>query len=108
MKIVPVPDENKLKHTKNVCYIDMMAVEGDLFVRSRIDGDVFHPFGSKGKKKLKDYFIDKKINRWERDSIPIIATENNIVWVIGHTIDDRYKVTSDTACCMKITYIKGE
>ena len=68
----------------------------DLFVRSRHRGDRFSPLGIKANKKLKDYFIDKKIPREERDSIAIIANHNAILWIVGHQVSEWAKVKEDT------------
>ena len=54
-----------------------------LYARSRRAGDRFSPAGLKGTKKLKDYFIDKKIPRKERDSILLISDENEVLWIPG-------------------------
>ena len=49
--------------------------------------------GMKSNKKLKDFFIDKKIDREKRDSIGLICDAENIIWVIGYGINDKYKIT---------------
>lgn len=53
----------------------------DYKVRSRKEGDVFHPEGMTGSKKLKDFFIDKKIPQAERNLVPIIVFEDKIASV---------------------------
>lgn len=77
-------------------YIDRDRIQGELVVRNRRDGDRFQPFGMKGTKKLKDYFIDRKIPREERGAIPLVVDDRNIIWVVGHQINDQYKVTQNT------------
>lgn len=77
-------------------YIDGDVINGNLRVRNRRQGDRFKPFGLKGSKKLKEYFIDKKVPRHERDGIPLVADEKNIIWVVGWQINDDYKVTPQT------------
>ena len=53
-----------------------------LIIRTRKNGDFI--LLSYGKKKLKDLFIDKKINKEARDTIPIISdSDGNILWVYG-------------------------
>lgn len=105
---VQPPTEDKLKGSKNVQYLDYLAIKGQPVVRSRARGDTIKSLGASGKKKLKDYFIDKKINRWERDYIPIIAVGNEVIWIVGYAIADEYKITKDTALAIKITYKKGD
>ena len=53
-----------------------------------------------GSKKLKDFFIDLKVPREERDRIPLIVDEENIIWVVGYRISDLHKVTKKTKVLM--------
>jgi tRNA(Ile)-lysidine synthase len=76
-----------------------VAVRADLcgeslIVRNRRPGDRFRPFGLGGRKKLQDYFVDRKIARDRRDAVPIVVDERDrIVWVAGHEIDEGFRVT---------------
>jgi tRNA(Ile)-lysidine synthase len=77
-------------------YIDGDVIKGRLRVRNRRQGDRFKPFGMEGTKRLKEYFIDRKVPRHERDGIPLVVDEKNIIWVVGWQIHDDYKVTPMT------------
>ncbi|AVX29715.1 MULTISPECIES: tRNA lysidine(34) synthetase TilS [unclassified Carboxydocella] len=57
--------------------------EGELLVRYRRPGDRFRPAGAPGSKKLKEWMIDKKIPRSERERIPLVLLGEDIVWVVG-------------------------
>ena len=94
-------DFNSEKYT---LYIDKDKINGEIFIRNRLPGDSFKPLGMKGTKKLKDYFIDEKINRKERDKIKLVCDDKNIIWIIGHRMDRRYKITSDTKEVLKLKY----
>jgi tRNA(Ile)-lysidine synthase len=63
----------------------------DAVVRTRRPGDVFRPFGS-GEKKLKDFLIEKKIPREERDALPLVADGRRIIWVAGVAMSADYAV----------------
>ncbi len=68
-----------------------------LSVRPRRDGDRFSPLGVKGTKKVKDFFIEVKIEQEKRNHVPLIVDcKGRIVWIVGHRIDDRFKVTDET------------
>ena len=95
-------------HSKNVQYIDYLKLQAQPVIRPRQSGDVIHPLGASGKKKLKDYFIDKKISRWERDSIPLVAIGSEIIWVAGVGVSEKYKIDENTTLALKISYKKGE
>jgi len=85
-------------------FFDYDKVCGNIIVRNRKEGDVFKPLNSNGTKKLKKYLIDNKIKRDTRDKILLIAKENEIIWLVGYKISDKYKVTENTKYVLKITY----
>ena len=80
----------------NDAYLDADVIGSGLEARRRQPGDRFFPLGMGGPKKLQDFMVDEKVPRRERDSIPIVTAAGVIVWVAGHRIDDRFKVTADT------------
>jgi len=84
---------------------DYDKINGELHLRSRLPGDRFHPLGMSGTKKLKDFLIDEKIPRAMRDSVPILTDRDNILWVVGYRMDDRFKVTSKTKTQLTVTVI---
>lgn len=66
---------------------DIGLAEKCLTVRNRRDGDRFSPrgpHGARGSKKIKDYLIDEKVCREERDGIPIFVSGKDIIWVAGY------------------------
>ena len=88
------------------------AVRADLIreplaVRNRRPGDRFRPVGLKGRKKLQDLFVDRKIARSERDLVPIVVdASDRIVWVAGYGIDEAFRVTdaSQGVLLLKLRY----
>jgi tRNA(Ile)-lysidine synthase len=67
---------------------------GSLAVRNRRPGDRFQPPGLDGRKKLQDYFVDRKVRREDRDRVPIVVdAADRIVWVAGFGIDEAFRVT---------------
>jgi len=91
-----VKDEMELQHNLLTAYIDYDKVKNGLAVRNRRPGDRLVPLGMKGTKKLKKLLIDEKIPREERDSIPIVVDGDELVWVAGVRLSERYKVDSFT------------
>ncbi len=89
-------------------YIDLDKVKGDLFLRNRRPGDYFQPLGMKGRKKLKDIFIDEKVPRDLRDRIPLLCDSENIVWILGYRVSEIYKVDKETKNILKIKYQGGQ
>ena len=56
----------------------------------------------KGSKKLKDYFIDSKIDISIRNKIPLIVYNNEVVWIAGMAMSENYRITSDTKKILRI------
>jgi tRNA(Ile)-lysidine synthase len=80
---------------------------GSLAVRNRRPGDRFRPIGLAGRKKLQDYFVDRKVARATRDAVPIVVDKmDRIVWVAGYGIDEAFRVT-DPAQAVLILKLKA-
>ena len=77
--------------------IEAGKLAAPLSVRNRRRGDSFRPLGLKGRKKLQDYFVDAKIDRFERDITPVVVdSAGRIVWVAGHALAEEFRVTEAT------------
>lgn len=83
---------------------DIDKIKGDLVIRNRQDGDKMRPMGLGGTKKLKDIFIDLKIPREKRDSIPIVCDEQGILWIVGYKISEDYKIDENTQNVLRISF----
>jgi tRNA(Ile)-lysidine synthase len=87
--------------TANCAVFDVDRVSEPLVVRSWRPGDRFYPCGMKGKsKKLQDFFTDLKVNRQERERIPLLAAPEGILWVIGRRQDERFLVRGSASRCL--------
>ncbi len=75
-------------------YIDAGSAPFPWVVRTFRDGDRFTPFGMKGRKKLKDFFIDMKIPLQTRRNIPLIVAGNNILWIAGLRLAEEARLTA--------------
>lgn len=94
-RVSTVMDNDADGRTKAVFDLDRLRLP--LRVRKRREGDYFCPAGMSGKrKKLQDFFVDEKVAREERDSIPIIVSDNDIIWVTGYRMDERFKADAKT------------
>ncbi len=74
-----------------------------LLVRRRMPGDRFYPLGAPGKKKLKDYLIDRKISWEERDDLLLVLAGDEIVWVAGRQISHLCRIIRDTKKAVVLT-----
>jgi len=83
---------------------DALAADNKLLsLRGRTTGDRISPIGMTGSSKIQDIFVDKKIPRRERDRIPLIATENEVLWIIGVRRTRLYPVSSATKHILRLT-----
>ncbi len=80
----------------NTALIDYESLSFPLRIRNFRPGDRFHPLGAKGTQKLKEFFIDHKVPRFERPRVPLLVSGEMILWVVGYRIDERVKVTEKT------------
>jgi len=75
-------------------YVAAEALRLPLSVRTRRPGDRFRPLGAPGERKLKAFFIGRKVPRHQRDRTPLVAdASGRIVWVVGHEIADHVRLT---------------
>lgn len=87
--------------TSAIAYFDRDKL-GNLSARTFIPGDRFVPLGMKTPVKLKDFFIGQKIPRERRKNLPLLMSDQDIIWVVGYRIDERYKVTKETRHVLKV------
>lgn len=76
--------------------MDYGSLQFPLRMRNFRPGDRFYPLGANGTQKLKEFFIDHKIPKFERSKVPLLVSGERIVWVVGYRIDERAKVTEKT------------
>lgn len=89
-------------NAKNTIYVDLEMLKYPLEFRLWQTGDVFHPIGMKGKKKVSKYLKDEKLTPREKDNTWVLTSEDKIVWVVGRRADDRFKVSGQTNQILKI------
>ena len=99
-------DTNVDLHTEgdpSTAHLDADKLDFPLLARNFRPGDRFIPLGMKGHKKLKNFFIDLKVPTEKRASTPILISGDQIVWVCGYRIDERFKVTAETKKIIRAT-----
>lgn len=92
------------KTTVNSVFVDADILKYPLCLRKKKDGDVFFPFGMKGKKKLSKYFKDEKMSLLEKEKCWVLCDANDtIIWIVGKRADNRFCVSESTKNVLKIT-----
>jgi tRNA(Ile)-lysidine synthase len=86
----------------NIAYLACESLKFPLKMRNFRPGDRFQPLGVKGTQKLKEFYIDHKVPRFERPSIPLLISGEMIAWVVGYRIDERVKVTGKSRKVLRV------
>ena len=89
--------------SEDIKCFDFDKVSGELFCRTRKTGDVISL--KMGRKKIKDLFIDEKVPRNDRDILPLITVGEEVLWVNGFRVSEKFRPDADTKMylhiCMK-------
>ncbi|MGL4731969.1 MAG: tRNA lysidine(34) synthetase TilS [Clostridium sp.] len=93
----------KIKSKDMIKYFDFDKIKGDISVRYRKNGDKFSALGMKGSKKIKDIFMDLKIPREERDFIPLICFGDEIAWIVGFRVSEKFKIDRNTKKILQVS-----
>ena len=95
-------DKGFSKDPKDV-WIDADKVVFPLSIRLIKEGDRMIPLGMKGSKLISDMLTDLKVSYFDRQrQYVLLDNKQQIIWLLGHRIDDRYKITSSTKTVLKI------
>lgn len=92
----------KIMSGKNIAQIDFTKPVFPLKIRKWKAGDKFMPLGMTGYKKISDFLINQKLNRFEKENIWLLLNKNEVVWVIGQRLDERYKIKPNTKKILKL------
>lgn len=101
--IVPYPVE--IVKSPRYLYVDADLVSFPLILRKWQLGDWFIPFGMKGRKKLSDFFTDHKFSIKDKEEVWILTSGDDIVWIVGHRSDNRFRVSDETSSVLKVEII---
>lgn len=109
-KIYKMPDNEPPTIPNGIfeALLDFSKIKLPIIIRNRRKGDRIQPHGMRGTKKLKDYFIDLKVPQYERNRVPMLVRGDEILWIIGFTTNEKYRIQSETQKCLHLKYGKCE
>jgi len=87
---------------QHIEFFDMDKLTFPMLLRNTLPGDRFMPLGMQGTQKVKDFFINNKIPREIRRKTPVLVSKDTIIWIVGHRIDERAKISQQTRNVLKI------
>ena len=90
----------------NCIQIDEKKIQYPLTLRHWNEGDTFYPFGMNQRKKVSDFFTDKKMNLFDKKQCWLLLSGEDIVWIVGKRIDNRFRVTDKTNKIIQIEIIQ--
>ena len=97
MKIIPFDNLSQIPITNQTAFLDFDKLHFPLTLRKWQQGDFFYPLGMNQAKKLSDFFIDSKASVFEKENTWLLCSGENICWVVGKRIDNRYKINNFTS-----------
>lgn len=102
-RIIKRDDIESLNKGMRNAYLDLNDMS-DMAIRFPQKGDKIRPLGMDGHRLLSDIFIDRKIPEYERETIPLIVSGNEIAWIAGVMISDDFKITEKTQEVLNLRY----
>jgi tRNA(Ile)-lysidine synthase len=97
-------DNFKISSSRDIACLDPDKLKFPLQLRKWKEGDWFCPLGLNKKKKLSDFLIDQKVPLNLKDKVYVLTSNGAVVWVVGHRIDDRFKITEKTEKILSVKY----
>lgn len=104
MQMLDRISQKEIPTDSSLAFLDADKLKFPLTLRKWQSGDWFHPLGMNTKKKLSDFFIDKKIPLTEKENTWVLISGTDIIWVIGQRIDHCYRLAEETTRIYKIQY----
>ena len=94
----------KIPQSNNIACLDYEKLKFPLILRKWKEGDYFYPLGLNSRKKLSDFFIDRKFSLLDKENAWLLCSGDKIVWIVGFRIDNRFKITKRTKKIFQIEY----
>ena len=104
-EIVVIKEDYQIEKDRKFAYFDFDKLSFPLVLRHWQEGDWFVPFGMKGKKKISDYFSDKKFSLFDKEKTWLLCSGQDVIWIVGERTDNRYRIEKTTKRVLKLKFI---
>jgi tRNA(Ile)-lysidine synthase len=91
----------------NTEFIDASNLNNTLIIRSVKKDDQFLPLGMSGSKKVNKFLKDKKISFYKRNQSLVVCNKEEIVWVAGYQLSDKYKIDQNSKKVAKLNFLRN-
>lgn len=93
-------------NNRSIEFINADRLPKRLTLRSWREGDRFQPLGMDGEKKVSDFLIDEKVALDAKRDILVLTDGQEIIWVCGMRLDERYRITPETKNVLRLEFIQ--
>ncbi|MDR1103674.1 MAG: tRNA lysidine(34) synthetase TilS [Tannerella sp.] len=94
----------EIEKKASVASFDFDKLAFPLTLRTWREGDWFIPFGMRGRKKLSDYFTDRKFSLVRKERMRVLCSREDIIWVVGERVDNRFRIDSSTKFALIVNF----
>ena len=105
VEMIDEPEFCEVRNHPETAFMDYDCIQPPLFIRNWRHGDRIDLLGLGGRKKLKKYFIDRKIPSALRGGIPLLVDAQSVIWIAGERISQRVRITEKTKKVLKIELV---
>jgi tRNA(Ile)-lysidine synthase len=96
--------EEELETDAAIAILDARKISFPLLLRKWKTADYFYPLGMRKKKKIARFLIDQKKSKIDKEKIWVLEAQHRICWVVGHRIDDRFRVLPATSKVLELKW----
>jgi tRNA(Ile)-lysidine synthase len=108
METLPHTPDSPPTTDKTIAHFDKDKLHFPLHLRKWQQGDTFIPFGMKGQQKIAKYYKDHHYNQFQKENTWLLCSGNNIIWIVGERIDNRYRINETTKTVYRLTCYMNE
>ena len=99
---------NQIPQTPYTKWFDYGIINGNLSIRYREPGDSIIINKAGKSQKIKSFFINEKVPAEQRNNVPLLVDEDQVLWIIGYRMSAAAQVTEKTRMILEIKIVEEE